>query len=270
MPIYITSEVKVHWGWSVRIPTTSAGGSSLPLPPPSTLVGMLARSLARAAGWGEMYTIRDRGRVIIVSTAYRLAKYLLAAAAIMEGPGVGFNDVSRQLNTPYLRSEYRVKEDMWFSVQGFGIVSSPSTSLYYALVFDDSIIDGVFSMRDFERAGYAIVNVGSKEGLSHAVNVSVGRVSEGMGGGTKCYAPEDSVNISNYPDIRLVEMWDPRDRNSYTQSKQARKLVFAYRNRLKGYWTPEPMKIRHDYPSYNVGGYCNTIPKLPGGRGLWP
>ncbi len=282
MPLAVSAILRASWGWSVRNPLASAGGPGLLLPPPSTIVGMIAKGVAKSKGWGEAEVSNQR----MVSTAYRLAEKLLAAGAgILEGHAVSFRDIQRQLNIPYLRPQNRMDPKQWFSVQGFGVTFSPQSRICVSAVFADTLLD-IISVKELEASARSITIMGSKEGLVTVEDASIERVDESMGGESGYYTPLEAID-ANMLELKVVSRksilyWDPRDIRAYskmlgrkTKDKPARILEFLIPIRKdvgfledvagghgggEDYFIP----LKEDYITYRVPGPCGSLAKLPG------
>ncbi len=266
MSIYVTVLLEAQWGWSVRVPGASVGGASLPLPPPSTLVGALASPLARMLGWGE--TIVEKG--VVYSSTLKLVRHLEAAGArIVDGVAAFFSDPLKAVNIPYLRPQNRLNENMWFSLQAMGAYSAPSVKLEATLVFKDTLLEEGVDEKTLEAAAWSISRIGCKEGLVHVSSVVVGRALRETGGLTPYYAPTQSLkNKAGTGEIIVV--WDPRDPAAYGRLRRRtpREIALAIprgagRTGLIGVTTGVPRQaLREDYPSYRVKTACKGEEKV--------
>ncbi|MEB3774252.1 MAG: type I-A CRISPR-associated protein Cas5a [Desulfurococcales archaeon] len=261
MPVYVSSTVRLQWGWSVRQLSTSVGGPSLPLPPPSSLVGMLSKPLALAKGWGEISRVNG----VIASSTYRIARHVLAIGAAIEGSAIPYGDLARSLNIPYLRRAYRAREDMWFSTTIFGVVSAPMTRIHYSIVFSDDLLSEGVTLEDLKLAAYSATHIGTKEGIVDVEHVEVGETSIVTGGETMCYTPSPGVKeFLRAGRIEVVRVWDPRDIAAYSGAGEPVGLDILHASRpLGGYVNPGIVVLHDDYPSYPVGGTCGIVASLP-------
>ena len=270
MPILLYLEAVFSWGFSVRAPGTSGGGPSLPLPPPSTLLGAVAHGVARAMGWREV----EGGS----SPVAKLAPYLLAAAAgIVEGFSIPYVDLMRYLAVPFIRRENVKKPAMWFGALGFGAVSAAGTLIAAAVVLSDRVL-GVAPLEVLRAATGSVARLGSREGVVHVVRSWVGRVDEVRGGETLLYAPVDAV--AEPPATRLeLTVWDPRDPEAYSaprgrRPRQPRTLrivapaALTVAGGVIGARGETPaMELRRDYPSYPLppgASLSGVVAALPG------
>ena len=262
MPLAVWSIVRLSWGFSVRAPGTSAGGSSLSLPPPSTVVGAIARGVALNKRWGEVY-----GREAY-STAYKLARHLLAAGAgLLEGFVAPYASTMRFLSIPYLRRENRRNVNLWFSAQAFGLVAAGDSRLCLAAVFSESIAEEGVRLRDLEAAAWSIIYLGAKEGLVSVEEAGATEVEESTGGITGYYLPADAVDYVRHS--VLLKAWDPRDPNAYRRSKVTPRhldLVIPVQLELGrevfvGHEGRKELmaRVRSDKLTYKVPGPCGVL-----------
>ncbi len=262
MPIYVYSRILFHWGYSVRVPGTSGGGPSLPLPPPSTLVGSLAYWLSKRLGWREiMLATLGGGRrraPAAVSTAYRLARHLLAAgvAAVGEQFAVLYRDRVRYQITQY-QSPANLRDPMqWFASINFGLTVAPNLALDVVLVLDDNVSEEGVDENLLEEAAWSQVRLGAREGIVSVLEASVGRAYESSGGQTLLYAPREA--FENCLGRLVFEAWDPRDPNGWARGEKPPKPleicaptvdspspdIYMLRKKRR------PLTIRGDWPSY--------------------
>lgn len=194
MPLAVFIVARPVWGWSVRVPYTSVGGASYPLPPPTTVVGALAEPLAELLGWPELEAAGGGGRAArrpsLRSPAARLAEHVVAVGAgLAEGAVITSYDLVRTENVPYLKTQHQRDPGQWFSVNAFGVTYSPGSRLCLAIVFDD----GARRLAGEElllRAALGVARIGSKEGLVSVEYAGVtGRVERVEDAETRLYAP---------------------------------------------------------------------------------
>lgn len=173
-PVMVVSRVKLAWGFSVRYAGLSAAQPSLPLPPPTTVIGFYAEPLARLLGLPEY------GLAKHCSPAGLLAKYTLGAAAGLdpESPVAisTHSDVTRVLSLPYQRKRRDWEPYAW-SVQALGAAYGPGARLYLGIVVDaeglarEAGVDAEKLAEPIARAGWRL---GSKEGLVSVLESFVG------------------------------------------------------------------------------------------------
>ncbi len=273
MSIYVSILLEAQWGWSVRVPGASVGGSSLPLPPPSTLVGALANPIARLLRWGEV-TVEGKA---VYSSTLKLARHLEAAGArVVRGVAVLFNDPLKVTNIPYLRPSNRFNRDLWFSLQAMGAYSAPSVELEAVLVFNDSVLKEGVNEEKIEAAAWSISRLGCKEGIVHVKNVVIGEALEVTGGSTPYYAPIQS--LENPDEGEVIKAWDPRDPSSYGKlgRKKPKELTLVIPKGARGAGTvgvtvdTPKQALKEDYQSYKVKSAYNgesvvaALPPLEG------
>ncbi len=170
--------LKLHWGYSIKHPSFSAGQPSLRYPPPTTLFGALSYPLAVMRGLPEL--VLEEGD--LYSTAARMLGQVLWACFRFDG----FNprmlletrDISRVLIAPYVRAEnvYPGSQNIW-AVQVHGKVYAPGLTLDVVYLTRDEIVEEV------ARAAWGIVRLGCREALVSVENVMVleARLVEGVG-----------------------------------------------------------------------------------------
>lgn len=177
--LVVKALLSYHWGFSVRKPFFSAQQPTFRVPPPTTLMGALARAFASASGWPE--TFRSNGGLF--SSAARLYRACpWATAAIVDEnvlPSVGpveTRDVMRAVIAHYLRRENVEPGAVMFAPQPHGKVYAPGFKLLAAFLFTD---DG--EAREASRLAWSICAVGCKESLVSVEDVrllSLDRVSD--------------------------------------------------------------------------------------------
>ncbi len=265
MPIYIYARAVFSWGYSVRPPGLSAGGPSLPLPPPSTLVGALAAGLARALGWSE-YSLEPgrRGRVRVASTAWTLARHLLGAGARLVGGVAVFQDVVKYSTLPYQTPGNLADPAQWFGAQNFGLTIAPGSNVEFVLVFDDTLEEEGVDEGLLRAAAASMFRIGSKESLVSVEDYAVGRASQASGGSTSLYAPRDCVEFGYLEPGSYLEFeaWNPRCPQAYERvpPTELESLYLVAPQRVLGASTvlatgEEPLELRGNVTTY---------------RGSWP
>ncbi len=267
MPVAVWATVTMSWGASNRNPLVSAGGPSYLLPPSSTIIGAIARGIAKLKGWGEL-TRLDKGAY---STAFRLAKHILAAGAgLLEGSLAPVNLTNRYLAIPYLRPENRKNRALWFGAQAMGYVFAGDARLCIAAVFNDEVTS-ITSLRELELSAASILSLGSKESLVSVESYGAMDVSEASGGTTGYYAPIESVADAERGIVEVY--WDPRDYRAYTRTGRLASsrltVIVPVRHVVNGAIIGHEgedeffLEIKDDYPSYKIPGHCGNLPALP-------
>ena len=254
MPIYVYTRLVFSWGFSVRPPTLSAGGPSLPLPPPSTLNGALAAGVARVLGWPEAY-VAGRGRQLqVYSSAYTLARHLLAAGAWTPSLPVIHRDVTRYSTIPY-QTPGNIKDPaQWYGVQNYGLTVAPAGELHAVLIYDDAVRMVGVDERILKVAAYSITRLGAKEALVSVEEVRVGSARETRGGETLLYAPASCLDYAPPTAVEFTA-WDPRDPAGYSPGSP----TGAERIRFVGVPGSEtPLALTGDCASY-TGDWPKTL-----------
>jgi len=280
MPLGVGVRVLLSWGWSVRYPGLSAGGPSLPLPPPSTLVGALSRGIAKIVKQGEITEIKIGRKSLHASTTYVYARQLLAAGVrlaetssiVGSAPNVvaaPTRVMQRILQHPYMRPENRKNMDMAFGVEAFGLVMAPSALMEILLVFKDQILDLV-DRKTLLAGALSISYVGAKESLVTVLDAKVGNVSEMTGGETMYYAPLEAVKEKDRALGFAIPFWDPRDPSAYAPSRKlAKKMEFLIPTGSEGRITTliipprVGVELKDNWRSYALNGY-GTVASLGG------
>jgi len=165
-----------HWGFSVRKPFFSAQQPTFRAPPPTTLIGSLARAFAVARRWPEAF--EEDGR--LYSTAARLYKVCpWATAALIDEnviPSIGpveTRDAIRAVIAHYLRRENIKPSVALFAPQPHGKVYAPSFKLLASFIFTDEA-----EAREASRLAWSIPAVGCKESLVSVKDVRLLKAEE--------------------------------------------------------------------------------------------
>ncbi|MEM3944088.1 MAG: type I-A CRISPR-associated protein Cas5a [Thermofilaceae archaeon] len=192
--------VEFHWGYSVKRPFFSASQPALAVPPPTALIGALARAAASIEGWPEAVaesgqpTGSQRGSTVhrLYSGAVRvLDRVLWASLALTDerfvSPMIGIvetRDIIRALIAPYQRRDNIYPGSaLLFGVQPHGRVYAPSMRAHVLYLAKGS---------EAAAWAYAIQSIGSKESIVSVVDVEVGEARVRGGGGsveTRYYFP---------------------------------------------------------------------------------
>lgn len=167
--------LKLHWGFSIRKPYFSASQPSFKVPPPSTLIGALARAFASYKRLPEVIAKASKhGREYYSSCVelLRFCKWVTVAVIDenmlpFEGP-IETKDLMRALIAPYLRrSNIYPGSRMLYAPQAHGKIYFPDLDMVASYFVNDEIV------KDLERIAWSIVAVGSKESVACTVNVKV-------------------------------------------------------------------------------------------------
>jgi CRISPR-associated protein Cas5a/b/c len=198
MSLYaVRALLELHWGYSVKRPLFSASQPALLVPPPTALLGALARAAAYFHGWPE--AIQD-GLALYSSARLLLERVRWAAAALVDERFIGplgpveTRDLTRALIAPYLRTDHAYPgSPMLFGVQPHGKVYAPSMRVAVLFLATDE------KVRDYARC---ILSIGSKESVVSVdgVEVSEVRVAEASEVETRYYFPSDLGEILQSPE----------------------------------------------------------------------
>ena len=225
--------VELSWGYSVKVPSTSAAEPSLLMPPPTTLIGAFAKGLS--------YVLGDRVECLVDSG--RLASYAVKASSFIASAHAGFksrqaltswSDLTRSYAVPYLQTQYRTPKDkaMWFGVHALGKVYAPSMKVSLAYVVNASKAKAVLGSEWrglLMKSSFCLSSLGSKEGMVSVDDADLSPLREVSGNvvETLYYAPLEAVEAA--PAGRAVlEFWDPRSMEAWLSSAKAGVSMVAY------------------------------------------
>ena len=253
MPVAVFIVARPAWGWSVRVPYTSVGGASYPLPPPTTVVGALAEPLAELLGWpevdvaqGEVRGRRRTRRVTSVrSAAARLAEHILAVGAgLASGAVIVTYDLVRTENVPYLKTAHQRDPSQWFSVNAFGLAYSPGSRLCLALVFKDTITS-IAGEDTLLKAAWSVTRIGSKEGLVSVEYASVSKRIEAVSGTPSMLYGPCSMAEESAPSVRAAR---PTSINAWAAGVvDEMDVCLALEEQIPGVYTPRAIVFREGY-----------------------
>ena len=199
-------KAEYHWGYWIRVPYSSKLQSSLPLPPPTTLLGALASSLVRGGFlkgpdggklFGEMLVtsikVGRRERVDFRSPASLLDDALITASAALSDKRYAFitDDINKYVTLLFQaktmeevdgeRVPRRYLPKYKAGAIYCGKVYYPSGPIEAAYLFDfaklEKVIDGD-PAHALEMAAWNINRIGSKESLATIRKVSCMELSK--------------------------------------------------------------------------------------------
>lgn len=224
-------KLELSWGFSVRLPGTSASEPTLKLPPPTTLIGALARGLAYTLGLPEVYI---DGRDLI-STTERLNETIksahLAISANTEKKPIWsvVHDIIRMQALQYMQPKYWKpdQKDTWFGIHAVGRVYMPSTPLEVTYVIDGKKANETLKKewkRVLVKSAFSMTAIGVKESIVSIDDVTLEPVTHILEGGeevcSRYYFPSKTVNPMDLRILRVNlmedEYWDPKDRRTRT------------------------------------------------------
>jgi CRISPR-associated protein Cas5a/b/c len=232
MILGLTIKAEYHWGYWIRVPYSSKLQLSLPLPPPTTLLGALASGLVREGLLkgpngerlsGELLItsikVGRRGRVDFRSPASLLDDALITASAALSDKKYAFitEDVNRYVTLLFQEAKIpeKVGEEMIprrylpkyrTGAICCGKVYYPSGPIEAVYLFDlaklENIVDGD-PAHALEIAAWNINRIGSKESLVTIKKVSCMELSKSdIGKGvvkTKFYFPSSAGRALSGP-----------------------------------------------------------------------
>lgn len=219
---------KFSWGFSVRLPGTSASEPTLKLPPPTTLIGALAKGLAHTLNLPEVIIHKS----YMVSTAEILNEVIKSAhLTLLVGGGKSplwsiISDVTRMQALQYLQPKYWNSEyiDTWFGVHSVGKVYIPSALAEIVYIIDKSKAVDILG-EDWNsvllKSAFSMTAIGVKESIISIDDIEIApiRCTQTQGYVTsRYYFPMEAVDPSDLELLRdelmCDEYWDHRDRRT--------------------------------------------------------
>jgi len=200
--IALKVEGEFHWGFSIRFAGASASAHAYIVPPPTTLIGAIARNLVNS----ETSIFENK----IYSSAMKLLSiFKVMTFRYLKGDGeqiplpIPFTDIIKASRIPYIRIEHRKRKEQWFGISGFGRIYAPATKFNLLYVVDyEKLKQMNYNEEDLKKAALSMTNIGSKEGMTSIQNVEVGTVEE----------VKNEIVCSFYVPFDIVE----RAKGSYT------------------------------------------------------
>ncbi len=148
-------EIVFSWGYMVRPPFVSGGGSSLPYPPPTTLVGAIAYPYNKLFKPVEIEYTGGKA----YSPATKLLEHIsYATMAYLDIGAVETIDITRHYTYAYIRLEHKRHEERWAAIVGVGKTYFPRRAVI-AYIVDNGIADTLY------KVSWCISRIGSKEGI---------------------------------------------------------------------------------------------------------
>lgn len=198
------------WGWSLKYPGQSAAQQALPLPPPTTLIGALSKSIVSLKGEGGEVLKEGSKYYSKASDALKYVSYV--TCGVPNGKIVTYMDMSRNLSAPYLRRTHRRDMERWFAVQAMGRSFCVGGKLLIAYVIkqdaDDELVYKAASILSRIGSKESIVSVDSIKMFDIRLNKHEGHVD------TCFYVPEEVVETP-LKDYEYINFWDFKDPRSY-------------------------------------------------------
>ncbi len=190
----LTLRARYHWGFWVRVPGTSKAQATLPIPPPTTIIGALTYPLARR-GVLSIRGLRHEGDVVfddkdgIMSPAWLLSKYIYAVAGFDQNyTGYQWSDLSRCVTLLFQETTKGTDEEKAAGGRRYlmkyrmgalpvGKVYCPSGVLSMVLLVDEAaseVVEGNLE-DELRMAAWQMTRVGSKESIVSVEEVAVSR-----------------------------------------------------------------------------------------------
>ncbi|EWG06386.1 MAG: CRISPR-associated protein Cas5 family [Candidatus Aramenus sulfurataquae] len=183
--------LKLHWGFSVSVPSASKAKASFLLPPPTTLKGALS-----FANYRGVDSLKGGSPAKEFEGVFAFARFSDNALASYT------EDVVRNVVLLFQR---RKGKEHWYNIVPTGKVISPSGELLVVYVTDK------ISKDDLERMAWSIIRIGSKESLVSVESVEVGDAKEvkGVRVKTKYYFPATVKVPPDYsPLLIYANFWE--------------------------------------------------------------
>lgn len=268
MPILraLFTRVMLTWGFTVRHREASAAQPSIPLPPPTSVVGAFAYPLFRLlgvnvhVGWFETYS---EHRLIAPAMKHLLEVTLVASASLVEdsllqravglavhqefgklvaAPYKGGTSWREAVKTkPFTKDFYEKGISQAIVVQAVGATYGPGAVLELLWVFDLEELSRRLGVKPedidsvAEEAVHGVVRIGSKEGLVvvdhdkalYEKNVKV--LGSGSVFETSFYVEKDCVTPMESHLVNEITLWDLAGRLKvyYIASKSASNNIIA-------------------------------------------
>ncbi|MEM1898807.1 MAG: type I-A CRISPR-associated protein Cas5a [Sulfolobales archaeon] len=159
----VVVKARIFWGYSIKQPTQTAAQDSIPLPPPTTVLGAIAAPYAKYFKLPETLKI---GGNTYSTTAKLLIDDLIkyCSAGLLESTAVKYSDTSRSIMLIYQKHKERKYH---FAAQAVGKVYTPSWKENLLLVY---IVDDKYSEL-ISKISWGIISLGSKEGIVSVCDV---------------------------------------------------------------------------------------------------
>ena len=236
-----------HWGFWVRQAYASARQDTLPLPPPSTLVGALASGLAAVlrdickAPVAELGYTAEAIEVPLITKLVRSGTVIETYFKVVDGYGIKRVDITRVFQAPYIRRRHLQDVTQWFAVRTAGKVYSPHMRFEAAYLVDLAKAESIFKdmCKDLatesllKLGALSISRIGPLEGIVTVLRVCLDNVSPSTITGaplSPCPYFEIVDSIANklrqarLAEATLVEFWDWKDPDFWTSKRSAGKV----------------------------------------------
>lgn len=227
----LSVDLVFHWGFWARPYFLSGRQPSMNVPPPTMLVGALARGAAAALrGKGAAVPeYAQEGGKYVVPVARDLAKCIEAVYFRLTKGFVYVNvDKTRVFQAPYIRRENVEKDPtQWFAVRDVGKAYAPGAEAEAAFIVDVDCAGRV--CEDLEAAAHAITRIGPAEGIVAVKRSAVHRVDDcvevelGDVDQPCPYFPASGIQLSD--PWTKAEFLDWRDPRAWTNERSAAQAV---------------------------------------------
>lgn len=164
-------ELTVAWGYSIKAKKVAKSQHSHPLPPPSTLIGAIAKGLAQQDNSGETILTNRKlaSRVQHYSHIFKAAStYLDTGPNGLPYMGKYWEDPIRYQILQFQREERRHLPNYRFNIVPAGKVYSPSSRLVVGYLIDEAAAKKTLGEQWENRlraAAYMVTHLGSKESI---------------------------------------------------------------------------------------------------------
>ncbi len=207
-------EGNFHWGYWIRAPETSKVQPSLPIPPPTTLIGALSMPLVRTGALktensdyiGEAIIQKERNKTKTASSSALLQDVIIGAAASLSDAAMYWEDINKYTTLhfhPLTKWEdkeeaaggRRYLEEYRSGAITTGKVYYPNGGLTIVYLIDEDRLEKKIHPRNrIVDAAWTMTRIGGKESLFSVKRVEVFR-PESVDGqvSTRFYFPIDSV-----------------------------------------------------------------------------
>jgi CRISPR-associated Cas5-like protein len=236
-----------HWGFWVRQAYASARQDTVPLPPPSTLVGALASGLAAVlrdvckAPVAELGYAAEAIEVPLIAKLVKSGAVIETYFKVVDGYGIKRVDITRMFQAPYIRRANLQDVMQWFAVRTVGKVYSPHMRFEAAYLVDlakaESIFKGVckgLAVESLLKLGaLSISRIGPVEGVVTVLRTCLDKASPStitsipMSPCPYFEIREDlasKLRQAQLAEATLIEFWDWKDPDFWTSRRSAGKM----------------------------------------------
>jgi CRISPR-associated Cas5-like protein len=232
-----------HWGFWVRQAYASGRQDTLPIPPPSTLIGALASGLATvlrdfcSVGVAELKYSREFTEVPLIARLIRGGAIVEIYFKVLNGYGVKKTDITRHFQAPYIRQRNLWDRSQWYDVKPVGKIYALNTRFEISYLINlanaESVLKemcrGINVEGLLRLSALSISRIGPVEGIVTVCRVFLDKVSPS----TITYMPpapcpyfevKSSLldKLRQIPEATLVEFWDWKQQDFWTSNRNAR------------------------------------------------